>query len=58
MFAHTILYVLVVLVALSALLTVSQVGLERRPVTPGTASLVVLVNALYIAGLVYVGFQL
>lgn len=58
MLAQIILYVLVVMIALGTLLTVSQVGLERRPVTPGIASLVVLLNALYIAGLVYVGFQL
>jgi hypothetical protein len=39
-------------ITLGVLLTVSSVGKEKKPTTGGTAALVVLVQSLYVAGLV------
>lgn len=45
---------LIALMAAGVLITVSLVGKPRQPVTPGGAVVVVLVQGLEIAGLVYI----
>lgn len=49
------LWFLVVWFILNAVITVAQVGKARKPVTPGTAASVVVIEALLIAGVLLVG---
>lgn len=52
MFESVAKWTMVGLMAVSALLTVGAVGKQRKPLEGGTAAVVVLVNALWIAAIV------
>lgn len=56
--AHFVAYFLIGFIAVGTLLTVAAVGKPRRPLEARTASFVVLISALEIAGLLYVASQL
>lgn len=49
-----ILYAVASLMAFGALATISMVGKPRKPIQPVTAVITVVLNALMIAGLIYV----
>mgnify|MGYP001557761972 CR=1 FL=1 len=49
-----ILVTMIVLCAVGALATISQIGKPRKPITPGMAIYVVVYNAAFITGLVYI----
>jgi hypothetical protein len=44
----------IVLLFVSSLSTISLIGKERKPLTPGAASITVLIDLVLIIGLVYV----
>lgn len=47
--------VLALYMTLGALATISQVGKPRKPSTQGMATATVLIQALFIAGIIYFG---
>lgn len=53
-----ILNFLVALITFSTITVVAQVGKTRKPITPGTAAVIVTFGFLEVAGLVYVALNL
>jgi hypothetical protein len=48
-------WLLVILYTLGTVLTILEIGKPRKPTTEGHAALVLLINGLFVIGIIYVG---